>query len=139
MRTPSIDVVKSRKSPERRHPRRRYVDSAVACGSRPWSQHPPVDCAGRLERLSQGETGTGSAGGQPVLIQGYYFRVAAKHPNSDFAFIAYPADYRSSGVKTFIVTDKDVVNEKDLGTNTTAQASTMPADFKGGWDAADEK
>jgi hypothetical protein len=82
---------------------------------------------------------SGSASGQPVLIQGYYFRVPAKHPNSHFAFIAYPAEYRSSGVKTFIVTDKDVVDEKDLGANTTARASTMPADYKGGWDAADEK
>jgi Protein of unknown function (DUF2950) len=82
---------------------------------------------------------SGSASSEPVLIQGYYFRVAGKHPNSDFALIAYPAEYRSSGVKTFIVTDKDVVNEKDLGTKTTARAATMPADYKGGWDAADEK
>jgi Protein of unknown function (DUF2950) len=74
-----------------------------------------------------------------VLIQGYYFRVAGKHPNSDFAFIAYPAEYRLSGVKTFIVTDKDIVNEKDLGANTAARATAMPADYKGGWDAADEK
>ena len=81
-----------------------------------------------------------SASGQPVLIQGYYFRVAAKQPQTtDFAFIAYPAEYRSSGVKTFIVRDNDVVNEKDLGAKTTARASTMPADYKGGWDAADEK
>ena len=82
---------------------------------------------------------SGSANGEPVLIQGYYFRVAGKHPNTNFAFIAYPAEYRSSGVKTFIVTDKDIVNEKDLGANTTAQASTMAADYKGGWDVADEK
>jgi len=81
----------------------------------------------------------GSQDGKPLLIQGYYFRVAAKHPNADFAFIAYPAEYRSSGVKTFIVTDNDVVNEKDLGAKTRAQASTMPAEYKGGWDAADEK
>ena len=73
---------------------------------------------------------SGSPSGQPVLIQGYYFRVAAKHPNADFAFVAYPAEYRSSGVKTFMVTDKDVVNEKDLGANTAAQASTIPAEYK---------
>ena len=73
---------------------------------------------------------SGSANSQPVLIQGYYFRVAAQHPNSDFAFIAYPAEYRWSGVKTFIVTDKDVVNEKDLGAKTTARVSTLAADEK---------
>jgi hypothetical protein len=82
---------------------------------------------------------SGSPSGAPVLIQGYYFRVGAKHPKTGFAFIAYPAEYRSSGVKTFIVTDNDVVNQKDLGANTTARASTMPADYQGGWDAADEK
>jgi hypothetical protein len=82
---------------------------------------------------------TGSNNSQPVLIHGYYFRVAAKHPNADFAFIAYPAEYRSSGVKTFIVTDQDLVNERDLGANPRARASTMPADYRGGWDAADEK
>ena len=31
--------------------------------------------------------------------------------------IAYPAEYRSSGVMTFIVTDRSVVYEKDLGRN----------------------
>jgi hypothetical protein len=92
----------------------------------------------RLANLASAAA-SGSTSGQPVLIQGYYFRVAGKHPNSDFDFIAYPADYRSSGVKTFFVTDKDVVSEKDLGANTTVRASAMPADYKGGWDAADEK
>jgi Protein of unknown function (DUF2950) len=82
---------------------------------------------------------SGSASAKPVLIQGYYFRVAAKQPTTGFAFIAYPAEYRSTGVKTFIVTDNDVVNEKDLGANTAARAKTIPADYKGGWDAADEK
>ena len=80
-----------------------------------------------------------SANGQPVLVQGYYFRVGAKQPTTEFAFIAYPAEYRSSGVKTFIVTEKDVVNEKDLGANTTALASTIPGDYEKGWDASDEK
>jgi hypothetical protein len=82
---------------------------------------------------------SGSASSEPVLVQGYYFRVVAKQSKSGFAFIAYPAEYRSSGVKTFVVTDNDVVNEKDLGVKTTARASTMSADHKGGWGAVDEK
>jgi hypothetical protein len=81
----------------------------------------------RLARLVSAAA-SGSAGGQPVLIHGYYFRVAAKQPQTTFAFIAYPAEYRSSGVKTFMVGDNDVVNEKDLGANTSARASTMPAE-----------
>jgi hypothetical protein len=92
---------------------------------------------GRLMSLVSAAA-NGSTGGKPVLVQGYYFRVAAKQPKTGFAFIAYPAAYRSTGVKTFIVTDNDVVNEKDLGANTTARASTMPADYKEGWDATDE-
>ena len=53
--------------------------------------------------------------------------------------IAYPAEYRSSGVMTFIVTDNDVVYEKDLGANTSALASAMAAFHKDAtWRAADE-
>jgi hypothetical protein len=40
-----------------------------------------------------------------------------------FAFIAYPAEYRSSGVMTFIVNESGVVYEKDLGPDTTTIAT----------------
>jgi len=42
-----------------------------------------------------------------------------------FAFVAYPAKYRSSGVKTFMVGPDGVVYEKDLGPKTNAVAGTM--------------
>jgi hypothetical protein len=42
-----------------------------------------------------------------------------------FAFVAYPVEYRSSGVKTFIVNQSGVIYEKDLGPNTTKLAQTM--------------
>jgi hypothetical protein len=69
----------------------------------------------------------------PVLINGYYFRAivpASKkaQPPSDtgkLEFIAYPAEYRSSGVMTFVVTPKNVVYEKDLGPGTAKVASHM--------------
>ncbi|MGB8014075.1 MAG: DUF2950 family protein [Terriglobales bacterium] len=35
-----------------------------------------------------------------------------------FAFVAYPAEYKSSGVMTFIVNDDGVVYRKDLGRKT---------------------
>jgi hypothetical protein len=44
---------------------------------------------------------------------------------SGFAFLAYPAEYRSSGVMTFIVDESGTVYEKDLGPNTTHLASEM--------------
>jgi hypothetical protein len=33
--------------------------------------------------------------------------------------IAYPAEYQSSGIQTFVVTKKGVVFEKDLGSDST--------------------
>ena len=42
-----------------------------------------------------------------------------------FAFVAYPAEYRSSGVMTFLVNEKGVVYQKDLGKQTAALAKAM--------------
>ena len=42
-----------------------------------------------------------------------------------FAFVAYPAEYRSSGVMTFIVGPDGVVYRKDLGNNTAEIAKAM--------------
>ena len=42
-----------------------------------------------------------------------------------FAFVAYPAEYRSSGVMTFIVGQDGVVYQKDLGPKTDAVAKAM--------------
>jgi Protein of unknown function (DUF2950) len=44
-----------------------------------------------------------------------------------FAIIAYPADYRSSGVMTFIVNRSGVIYQKDLGEETEELASAMTA------------
>lgn len=61
---------------------------------------------------------------KPILFHGYDFRVLSK-PGGEFAAIAYPAMYRSSGVKTFIVKQDDVVYEKDLGPKTATAAAAM--------------
>ena len=42
-----------------------------------------------------------------------------------FAFVAYPAEYRSSGVMTFIVDQDGVVYQKDLGEKTDVLAKAM--------------
>ena len=44
-----------------------------------------------------------------------------------FAFVAYPAEYRSSGVMTFIVSKSGDIYEKDLGPNTKHLAEVMTA------------
>ena len=42
-----------------------------------------------------------------------------------FAFVAYPAEYRNSGVMTFIVGQDGVVYEKDLGPETAQLAAAI--------------
>jgi hypothetical protein len=79
--------------------------------------------------------------GQQTPFHGYYYRIltkqgpAAKGGAKDylvngqltrgFAFVAYPAEYRNSGVMTFIVNQDGVVYEKDLGQDTAKTASAM--------------
>jgi hypothetical protein len=69
-------------------------------------------------------------------FHGYYFRVVARNASPDagdhgnkkgVTLIAYPADYQSSGIKTFVVTQKGVVWEKDLGPETATVAPQMKA------------
>jgi hypothetical protein len=78
---------------------------------------------------------------QKQPFHGYYFRILTEQgPNAPggahsyivngkmtqgFAFLAYPADYRSSGVKTFIVDQEGIVYEKDLGRRTAEIAKTL--------------
>lgn len=79
--------------------------------------------------------------GQPTPFHGYYYRIltkqgpAAKGGTRDyvvngqlsrgFAFVAYPAQYRNSGVMTFIVNQEGIVYEKDLGPDTEKLAAEM--------------
>jgi hypothetical protein len=81
------------------------------------------------------------ATGTPTPYRGYYYHAlvgqgkngpgGAKNYLVDgkmtggFAFVAYPAEYRSSGVMTFIVGEDGVVYQKDLGKKTEALAKGM--------------
>lgn len=78
--------------------------------------------------------------GDQYPFNGYFFRILTKQGphapggaknyvvdgkmTAGFAFIAYPAEYRSSGVMTFIVNESGVIYEKDLGSDTTKVAET---------------
>jgi hypothetical protein len=68
---------------------------------------------------------TTPADSQPVLFHGYYFRVLRGSRPGGYALIAYPAEYRSSGVMTFAVTNGNVVYEKDLGADSSSIANAM--------------
>jgi len=81
--------------------------------------------------------------GLPTPHHGYYFRILThqgKHApggtksylvngkmTKGFALLAYPMEYRSSGVMTFIVFQNGAVLQKDLGRKTVALAKTMSA------------
>jgi hypothetical protein len=42
-----------------------------------------------------------------------------------FAYLAYPANYGESGIKTFLIDQDQVVYEKDLGKDTANVAKAM--------------
>jgi hypothetical protein len=83
-------------------------------------------------------------------FHGYYFHMLSRqgsHAQGDakdyivdgkmvggFAFVAYPAEYRNSGVMTFIINEDGVLLEKDLGNSTTEIATSMTEfDPDAGW------
>ncbi len=79
--------------------------------------------------------------GAPSPYHGYYYKILTKQgPAAEggavdyvvngkmiggFALVAYPAEYRNSGVMTFLVNHKGVVYQKDLGWNTAQIAKAM--------------
>ena len=82
-----------------------------------------------------------SRDGAPTPYRGYYYHVLTRQGKNapggaknyvvngkmtgGFAFVAYPAEYRSSGVMTFLVGEDGVVYQKDLGKKTDRLAKSM--------------
>ena len=74
-------------------------------------------------------------------FHGYYYRILKsqgrhapggaknyivnKRTTGGFALVAYPAEYRSSGVMTFIVNQNGAVYQKDLGQRTSIRAGAI--------------
>jgi DUF2950 family protein len=95
----------------------------------------PLVASATVEGYKRGDNGT------PIPFHGYYYRVltkqgknapgGAKHYSVDgkmtkgFAYVAYPADYRSSGVMTFMVNQDGIIVQKDLGPETVKLASAI--------------
>jgi hypothetical protein len=79
-------------------------------------------------------------------FHGYYFRIVAQNSPSGVSglgrsktgltLIAYPVEYQSSGVKTFVLTHRGIVFEKDLGPKTTILAPQMNARTGSSWHPA---
>lgn len=78
-------------------------------------------------------------GGSPAEepFHGYYFRVVPKRAGGEQphgpAFVAYPAEYRASGVMTFVVAADGTLWEKDLGPTTPIVAPDLSARPAAGW------
>jgi len=64
-------------------------------------------------------------------------RVAGSGKTGALALVAYPADYRSSGVMTFVVNKSGIVYEKDLGSKTTALAKDLKRGPDSSWHTAE--
>ena len=76
-----------------------------------------------------------------VPFHGYYFHMLTRQGShapggakdyvvdgemtGGFAFVAYPAEYRNSGVMTFIINQDSVLLQNDLGKTTTETAAAM--------------
>src|SRR5271170_961287 len=85
--------------------------------------------------------GYSSSGNNPQPFSGYYFRILTKQGEKakggakdylvngkltgGFAVLAYPAEYRNSGIMTFMVGKDGIIYQKDLGEKTKDTAAAM--------------
>ncbi len=93
--------------------------------------------------------------GAPTPYRGYYYHIVTRQGKNapggaksyivngkmteGFAFVAYPAEYGSSGVMTFIVDEDGVVYQKDLGQKTAVLAKAMKEYNPGaGWQKSED-
>jgi len=98
---------------------------------------------------------TDSQDGAQTPYRGYYYRILTRQGGNapggaksyivngkmtvGFAFLAYPAEHKSSGVMTFIVNEDGVVYQKDLGKKTDILAKAMKEyNPNSGWQKAEE-
>jgi len=116
----------------------------------------PQSPVGPLVASAFAEDAAKSQGGGPTPYRGYYYRMLARQGKNGpggaksyivngkmvegFAFVAYPAEYRSSGVMTFIVNQDGVVYQKDLGGKTAVLAKAMKEyNPSSSWQKAEEQ
>ncbi len=116
----------------------------------------PESPIGPLVAAAVAEGFAPSGVGAPTPYRGYYYHTLTRQGKNapggakryivdgkmagGFAFVAYPAEYRSSGVMTFIVNEDGVVYQKDLGKKTDALAKAMKEyNPNSSWQKAEEE
>jgi hypothetical protein len=93
------------------------------------------------EAAREGYGAPPTAGGGPRPFHGYFFKILTAQGEhapggarsylvdgkmtGGFALVAWPAEYRASGIVTFLVNQNGIVFEKDLGAKTAELASAM--------------
>ena len=108
------------------------VASAVADGYAKNQDRAPTPYRGYYFRILTRQRKTTSSGAKSYVVNGKM--------TEGFAFVAYPAEYRSSGVMTFIVNEDGIVYEKDLGKKTDVLAKAMKEyNPNSSWQEADEQ
>jgi hypothetical protein len=106
-----------------------------------WPTSQGEDASPLGELIAQATTQGYRVGGGRTPFHGYYFKVLTKQGSAaaggeldyvvrgemigGFALVAYPAEYRNSGVMTFIVNHAGTVFQKDLGSDTTKLAARI--------------
>jgi Protein of unknown function (DUF2950) len=93
------------------------VAMAVAEGYVKGQAGPPTPYRGYLYHVLTGQGKNAPGGAKSYIANGKM--------TEGFAFVAYPAEYRSSGVMTFIVSADGVVYQKDLGKKTESVGKAM--------------
>jgi len=121
-----------------------------AANGEPQSPIGPLVASAVAEGYAKSQTGA------PTPYRGYYFHILERQGKNGpggaksyiesgkmtegFAFVAYPAEYRSSGVMTFIVNQDGVVHEKDLGKKTDVLAKGLKEyDPNSSWQKTEEQ
>ena len=116
----------------------------------------PLSPIGPLVASAVAEGYTRHKDSAPTPYRGYYYRTLTRQGENNsggpknyivngkmtegFAFVAYPAEYRSSGVMTFLVSIDGIVYEKDLGKKTAAIAATIEEYYPdASWRKADDQ
>jgi hypothetical protein len=106
-----------------------------------WPTSPGDDPSPLGEFIAQATAQGYRVGGEPTPYHGYYFKILTRQgpaaPGGEldyivrgnmiggFALVAYPAEYRNSGVMTFLVSHTGTVFQKDLGPDTAKLAERM--------------
>jgi hypothetical protein len=97
------------------------LDPLIASAGKDNSQNKPnedpMPFSGYYFRLLTGQGEDAPGGAKSYIVNGTM--------TGGFAFVAYPAEYGSSGVMTFAVGQDGTVYQKDLGASTTDLATAM--------------